>query len=33
MDSGYVFVCACVFVNLFAADLEMPLVANAVANG
>lgn len=26
-------VCVCVFVNLYVADLEMPLVANTVANG
>lgn len=32
MDSA-ICVCVCVFVNLYVADLEMPPVANAVANG
>lgn len=26
-------VCVCLFVNLYVADLEMPPVANTVANG
>lgn len=32
MDST-ICVCMCVFVNLYVADLEMPPVANTVANG